>query len=280
MMQKERRRITGKQIAFVPTMGYFHEGHLSLMNKAKEENELVIASIFVNPLQFGPDEDFDTYPRNEKRDILLAEKNGVDILFIPPVDEMYPTELSTIMKVGDRANVLCGRSRPGHFDGVVTVLSKLFNLIQPHRVYVGMKDAQQVAVIDGLIKDYNFPIELIGLPTIREDSGLAKSSRNVYLTDQELTEAVCIQKALNIGRELVVNGVKSSSEIMKQVEQIILKDTSGIIDYIELLSYPRLLPVTEINQEVILAAAVNFNKARLIDNIIFDSHGNLVKRIS
>lgn len=280
LMQEERLKLTNKMIGFVPTMGYFHEGHLSLMSQAKEENDILIVSVFVNPLQFGPNEDFDTYPRDEERDIRLAKEQGVDVLFMPHVTEMYPTELSITMQVGERANALCGRSRPGHFDGVVTVLSKLFNLIQPNKVYVGMKDAQQVAVIDGLINDYNFPIKLIGLPTVREQSGLAKSSRNVNLSDEERIEAIWIQKALRVGQQLVSDGEVRSSEIIKAVEQLILKETNGKIDYIELLSYPTLKPVTMIKQNVILATAVKFNKVRLIDNIIFNHHGIIMKRLS
>ena len=157
-----------KEIGFVPTMGAFHEGHTSLMKQARKENDLLITSIFVNPLQFGANEDFDTYPRNADHDIEIAKKHGVDILFMPEVEDMYPQELSIRMHVTKRTNVLCGKSRPGHFDGVVTVLTKLFNIIMPNRAYFGLKDAQQFAVVDSLITDYNFPIELIGLPTIRD----------------------------------------------------------------------------------------------------------------
>lgn len=269
-MQKERLKISSNKIAFVPTMGYFHEGHLALMDQAKKENDLLIVSVFVNPLQFGPSEDFNTYPRDEERDIRLAEKHDVDILFMPALQEIYPTELSITMQVGVRANVLCGRSRPGHFDGVVTVLSKLFNLLQPHHVYLGMKDAQQVAVVDGLISDYNFPIKLNALPTIRDNSGLAKSSRNIYLSEIEREEAAWIQRALKAAQKLVSEGETRSVKIIKIVEKIIKKETSATIDYIELLSYPSLLPVIKSDQTMILATAVHFKKVRLIDNIIID----------
>src|SRR5690625_201396 len=185
IMQKISRKHRYQNIGFVPTMGYLHEGHLSLVRQAKEENDILIMSIFVNPLQFGPNEDFDRYPRDEVRDIELAKKVGVDYLFLPDVDEMYPNELAIEMKIKDRVDVLCGASRPGHFDGVITVLTKLFHIVQPTHAYFGLKDAQQIAVVDTLINDLNFPITLIGVKTKREKDGLALSSRNVYLSDME-----------------------------------------------------------------------------------------------
>jgi pantoate--beta-alanine ligase len=185
-----------KKIGFVPTMGFFHDGHLQLMKKAKEENDTVVSSVFVNPLQFGPNEDFDRYPRNEEEDIRKAEYVGVDFLFIPPLDEMYPQKMQITMTINDRIDVLCGKARPGHFDGVITVVTKLFHITQPDQVYFGMKDAQQVAVIDALIQNLNFPISLIGLPTVREEDGLAKSSRNVNLSKRERAQANWLYKAL------------------------------------------------------------------------------------
>ena len=280
LLQKRMSNLQKQQIGFVPTMGFFHEGHISLIKSAKKENDIVVTSIFVNPLQFGPNEDFEKYPRDEEQDMKLAEQSGVDILFIPDVHEMYPREMSISMQSNKRVDVLCGRSRPGHFDGVVTVLTKLFNMIQPHKVYFGMKDAQQVAVVDGLITDFNFPIELIGLPTIREKSGLAKSSRNVYLSSEENDSAVWLYKALTIGRQLVVDGENNPANIVKEVMKVITTETNGIIDYVELLSYPELQPVTEMNQQVILAVAVQFKNARLIDNLLFDCNGKIVERLS
>src|SRR5690625_3136158 len=203
-MQKHMLNIIkqNKQVGFVPTMRYFHEGHTSLMDQAKEDNDLVVTSIFVNPLQFGPNEDFEKYPRDAERDLDLAKQHGVDILFIPTIKDMYPDEMSISMNINKRVNVLCGRSRPGHFNGVVVVLAKLFNIILPDKVYFGMKDAQQVAVVKSLIDDYNFPIDLMGMPTIRETSGLAKSSRNVYLNHAEKKEALWLYKALNVSQQL------------------------------------------------------------------------------
>ncbi|WP_284141313.1 MULTISPECIES: pantoate--beta-alanine ligase [unclassified Virgibacillus] len=262
-------------IGFVPTMGYFHEGHLRLMEEAKKENTITIASIFVNPLQFGPNEDFDNYPRNEKRDIQLAEKVNVDFLFIPTVNEMYPQNMKINVSILDRTDVLCGRSRPGHFNGVITVLTKLFHIIQPDNVYFGLKDAQQVAVVDALIQDLNFPIHLHGVPTVREQDGLAKSSRNVNLTLAERKNAPILAKALQDGRRLVVDGETDTDIIINEVTKS-LHACIGKIDYIELLSFPELRPVETINQHVILAVAVQYNHARLIDNIIFDQNGTII----
>ncbi|OZU90134.1 pantoate--beta-alanine ligase [Virgibacillus indicus] len=267
----------GKQIGFVPTMGFFHEGHISLMRQARNDNDIVITSIFVNPLQFGPSEDFEQYPRNEEKDAKIAEEIDVDYLFMPDVSEMYPEKMSIDISINNRVNVLCGRSRPGHFDGVITVLTKLFNIVRPDKVYFGMKDAQQVAVVDALITNLNFPIELIGLPTVREGDGLAKSSRNVYLKDGERSEAIWLSKALIKGQELVVDGEKNPDIIVKEVINTLKQQTNSKLDYVELLSYPELQPVSVINEQVILAAAVYFERARLIDNLIFDSEGRLNK---
>lgn len=266
-----------QQIGFIPTMGYFHEGHLTLMKAARQENDTVVASVFVNPLQFGPNEDFETYPRDEERDIQLARQTGVDALFIPNAEEMYPQLPIIKMGITERTNVLCGKSRPGHFDGVLTVLTKLFHIITPDQVYFGMKDAQQTAVVDALIRDLNFPIELRGIETVREADGLAKSSRNVYLSENERNEASSLYKAMEKGRSLVVEGEQNPTVVIDEVRQIILNHTSGEIDYVELYNYPELKPVHVINQQVILAVAVQFNKARLIDNIIFNESGEVTK---
>lgn len=268
-----------KTIGFVATMGFFHEGHVALMEQAKADNEVVITSIFVNPLQFGPSEDYEQYPRDEKKDIMLADEAGVDILFIPDTQDMYPRKMIINLDIAERTNVLCGRSRPGHFQGVVTVLAKLFHVIQPTRTYFGRKDAQQVAVVDALIDDLNYPIELIALPTIREKDGLAKSSRNVNLRKSERAEASCIYKDLEHGRQLVVDGEKNPDIVVKEVLDSITSHTSGKIDYVELLSYPDLQPVSVIEQQVVLATAVYFEGARLIDNLLFDKNGKIAIRI-
>ncbi|RWZ60291.1 pantoate--beta-alanine ligase [Halobacillus fulvus] len=267
----------GKSIGFVPTMGYLHEGHVRLMEAAREENDIVILSIFVNPLQFGENEDLDHYPRDEEHDRKTAEQNGVDLVFFPSEDVMYPEPMSMQISVVRRADVLCGRSRPGHFEGVVTVLTKLFNLCRPTRAYFGMKDAQQAAVVDALINDFNFPMTLVPVETVREADGLAKSSRNVNLSDEERMEAPALQEALQYGRKLVEEGEKNPDQLIKTTRKFLENKTRGKIDYIELLSYPSLEPLTTIDQQAILAVAVFYDKARLIDNVVFGKQGELIK---
>jgi len=263
---------TGKSIGFVPTMGFLHEGHIALATRAQEENDLVVMSIFVNPAQFGPNEDFDRYPRDVERDAALAEQAGVDILFLPSVDEIYPENSGIKIQAGKQADVLCGASRPGHFNGVLKVVTKLFHMVEPTRVYFGQKDAQQLAIIESLVRDYNFPLEIRRVETIRESDGLAKSSRNVFLSEQERMEAPALNQALNSGiREYEVHrDAKQAIEVtIKEIEE----KTSGKIDYVELLAYPNLTAPTKDDQEVILAVAVFFEKARLIDNLILTSKG-------
>lgn len=267
-----------KQLGFVATMGFLHDGHLSLMREAKQENDIVVSSIFVNPLQFGPNDDYETYPRDEDRDTLLAEQAGVDILFIPTPTEMYPNPMMIQMGIEKRTDVLCGRSRPGHFNGVLTVLTKLFHIISPDKVYFGLKDAQQVAVVDALIADLNFPTELVGMPTVREADGLAKSSRNVNLKESERKEAIWIYKSLQKGYQLIQNGEKDPKKVIDEVIKTLESNVSGKIDYVELLSYPSLEKVSTINQPVILATAVYYEQARLIDNLLLNENGERIDR--
>lgn len=259
-----------KSIGFVPTMGFLHEGHLSLVAKAKQENDVVVMSIFVNPLQFGPNEDFETYPRDIERDEKLAKNAGVDYLFVPTVKEMYPTEMGSKLTAIKRTNVLCGKSREGHFDGVVTVLSKLFHIICPDKAYFGMKDAQQVAVVDALINDYFFPIELVPVETIREIDGLAKSSRNVYLDASERKEAPQLFQILTLAKNKILQGERSIENLTLFIKRYIQENTSGEIDYVEMYSYPALEPIERIEGKIIIALAVKYSKARLIDNIVMD----------
>ncbi|MEC1407050.1 pantoate--beta-alanine ligase [Bacillus halotolerans] len=259
----------GKTIGFVPTMGFLHEGHLTLADKARQENDAVVMSIFVNPTQFGPGEDFEAYPRDLERDAALAENVGVDILFTPDASDMYPGEKNVTIHVERRTEVLCGRSREGHFDGVAIVLTKLFNLVKPTRAYFGLKDAQQVAVVDGLISDFFMDIELVAVDTVREEDGLAKSSRNVYLTAEERREAPKLYQALQTSAELIRAGERNPEAVINAAKDII-ETTSGRIDYVELYSYPELEPVNKLEGKIILAVAVAFSKARLIDNIIID----------
>lgn len=260
----------GKTIGFVPTMGYLHEGHVALMEAARKENDIVVLSIFVNPLQFGPNEDFDRYPRDIARDEKIAKEAGVDVLFYPSVAEMYPRPLSVKIVVTERVDVLCGKSRPGHFDGVATVLTKLFHIVMPTRAYFGMKDAQQVAVVDGLIRDFHFPIELVPVPTVREADGLAKSSRNVYLSEKERKEAPALYAALNNAKAAIENGLRDPQAVRALIEDYLTTHTSGVIDYVDVYSYPELKPLDTLAGNIIIAIAVRFTNARLIDNITVD----------
>ncbi|MBC1482408.1 pantoate--beta-alanine ligase [Listeria sp. FSL L7-1509] len=254
-------------IGFVPTMGFLHEGHMSLVSHARKENDFVVMSVFVNPTQFGPNEDFDAYPRDEVHDSTLAEQGGVDILFIPSVEEIYPGELATKLHVEKRVSVLDGADREGHFDGVITVLTKLFHLVSPNNAYFGQKDAQQVAVVSGLVEDYFFPVNLRIIPTVREADGLAKSSRNVYLSELERKEAPVIHKALTLGRSLIESGVTNETNIIQQMTATINQQTAHEkIAYLAIYSYPEFTPVTDWTKGIIIAAAVKYSKARLIDN--------------
>ncbi|SEM84051.1 pantoate--beta-alanine ligase [Mesobacillus persicus] len=271
-MQKKilRLKSSGNKIGFVPTMGYLHEGHKALMKQARKENDVLVLSIFVNPLQFGPGEDLEAYPRDFEHDRMVAKEEGADFIFYPTVQEMYPKHSSVKVSVEDRTDVLCGKSRPGHFDGVATVLTKLFHLIMPDRVYLGLKDAQQVAVVDGLIKDFNFPIELVPVPTVRELDGLAKSSRNVNLLSIERDQAKELYQSLLYAKEEIEQGERDPEKVIDMVKAFIEMRCDAKIDYVEIYSYPELKPLNIIAGKVILALAVKFSKARLIDNLILE----------
>lgn len=270
MMQQKIRGLKkqGKTIGYVPTMGYLHEGHLKLIKNAVGENDITVISIFVNPLQFGPNEDFEAYPRDPEKDTKLAREAGVDFIFMPGTADMYPKELSMNIQVTKRAEVLCGRSRPGHFNGVATVIIKLFNIVLPDRVYFGSKDAQQTAIVDGLIAELNFPIQLRAVETSREANGLARSSRNVYLLDEERQQAPELYLSLQKAEKAIKSGERDPAIILQLVKEHIEKNTDGVIDYIEVLSYPQLNEVSSLHGQIIIAIAVKFSKARLIDNII------------
>jgi pantoate--beta-alanine ligase len=269
-MQKEiiQQKEQGHTIGFVPTMGFLHEGHLTLLNRARQESDILVLSIFVNPLQFGPKEDFSTYPRDFDRDCALAESEKVDILFYPSVEEMYPNEPSVKVTVQDRTDVLCGKSRPGHFDGVATVITKLFNIIMPTRAYFGKKDAQQVAVLEGLISDFNYPVELIAVDIVREKDGLAKSSRNVNLLPRERQEATVLNHSLQAAKSAISEGERTPAKLITMITDIITNESTGIIDYVEIFSYPQLKPLEKLEGTIIIALAVKFTKVRLIDNLI------------
>lgn len=257
-------------IGFVPTMGYLHEGHISLIKKAREENDIVITSIFVNPTQFGPNEDFEKYPRDESRDLQKCEENGCDIVFLPQVDEMYPDSFLTFVQVEELGKGLCGKSRPTHFRGVTTVLTKLFNIVKPDRAYFGQKDAQQLVIVKKMVEDLNMDVEIIGCPIVREADGLAISSRNTYLSPEERNDALFLNKSLKLAKNLIENGEKNISIIKNEMKKTILSGNNNSIDYIEFVDTKTLNPVSEIKDKVLIAIAVKVGKTRLIDNIVVE----------
>jgi pantoate--beta-alanine ligase len=265
---------SSKSVGFVPTMGYLHAGHASLIKAAKAQSDLVVLSIFVNPLQFGPNEDFDKYPRDPQRDLHLAEAEGVDIVFAPSVEEMYPKPIQTTVSVSGLTARLCGASRPGHFDGVATVVSKLIHIVQPDKAFFGQKDAQQVAVIQQMVNDLNIPVDIVPCPTLREADGLAMSSRNVYLSGAERQQALVLSQSLAIAADFIRDHPRfSAEELVNAVTNHIRTASLGEIDYVEVLAYPSLQPFKRSDEldsdQVIVALAVKFSKARLIDNQLF-----------
>lgn len=267
----EYRRKNDGSVGFVPTMGYLHEGHASLLRKARSQSGLVVLSIFVNPLQFGPGEDFERYPRNTERDLEVAEAAGADLVFMPTVSEMYPSPIRTTVAVSGLTSRLCGASRPGHFDGVATVVSKLFHIVQPDQAFFGLKDAQQVAVIKQMVQDLNLPVEIVPCPTLREQDGLAMSSRNVYLSDEERKQALVLSQALDKAKEFVQSRANfNASELESLVRNHITSAPLAVIDYAEVLAFPSLEPFANSTDtdSIILALAVKFGKTRLIDNVI------------
>ena len=261
--QKQKAR----RVGFVPTMGALHEGHLSLIRQAAKENDLVVVSIFVNPLQFGPREDFKKYPRPLSRDLLLCRKQGVDFVFTPSPKSLYPGSFSTFVDVAGLGESLCGKFRPGHFRGVTTVVAKLLNIIQPDRIYLGQKDAQQAIIIKRMVDDLDFSVKVRVMPTLREEDGLALSSRNIYLNKQEREIAPVLFRALNLARVLISNGAKDTVRIISRMKQMIVKK-SAKIDYIAIVDLANLLPLKVVSGECLIALAVRIGRVRLIDNII------------
>ncbi len=258
--------LRGKSIGFVPTMGYFHEGHLSLMRCARKENEIVVVSIFVNPIQFLPGEDLNRYPRDIERDRKLAEKEGVDLLFIPDEREMYPEGFSTYVEVSGITEKLCGRSRPGHFRGVTTVLLKLFNVVKPDRAYFGKKDFQQLKVVSRMVEDLNFGIEVVGCPTVREKDGLAMSSRNTYLSEEERRSALSLYRSLILAKEMFERGERDAETIRRRISEFILSHPHTRIDYVEVVDQETFEPVKRVREGDLIALAVFVGNTRLIDN--------------
>lgn len=270
-------RSSGKRLALVPTMGALHEGHLSLVKEARKHADHITVSIFVNPTQFGPSEDFNEYPREVEQDIeKLANIGGVDVVFLPSTEEMYPFGLeqnATWVTVEQLDRQLCGKFRDGHFLGVTTVVSKLFNACKPHFGVFGLKDAQQFLILRRMVKEMCMDIELVGVPTYREKDGLAASSRNVYLSDTHRRQAPAIYQALNHVRELILQGEKDMQMIREQLQQTISSDTEGVVQYAEIVDLDFIQPVQRImpGQEVLVAVAVFFEKTRLIDNVFVQS---------
>jgi len=263
-------RTEGKTIGFVPTMGAFHEGHLSLMRQARKDNDVVITSIFVNPTQFGPNEDYEAYPRNLDSDSKMASEVGVDVIFAPSARDMYPYGYATFVHVEGITEKMCGASRPGHFRGVTTVVAKLFNLVKPHKAYFGQKDAQQCAVIKRMSEDMNFDIEIIIMPTVREADGLAMSSRNKYLNPEERKSALILINSLSLAEKLIKSGEVSASTLYQEMLSLINNEPLAKIDYISIVDAETLEARETIKGKILIALAVYIGKTRLIDNVIIN----------
>jgi pantoate--beta-alanine ligase len=261
-------RSDGARIGFVPTMGYFHDGHLSLMRASVRDNDLTVVSLFVNPLQFGPGEDFSRYPRDLGADARKAAAAGVDVLFCPSAGEVYPEDIRTFVEVPQMSSRLCGASRPGHFRGVATVVAKLVNMVQPGIMYLGQKDAQQAAILRKMLYDLHFPLKVRVLPTVREADGLAMSSRNVYLLPSERSQSPVIFRSLTMARALVAHGESDAGKIISKIKKLIVEETSASIEYVSCVEPKELVPVRRIKGQVLFVVAVRFSSARLIDNML------------
>lgn len=269
----DRVRQADERIGFVPTMGYLHEGHMSLVREARRRTDRCVASIFVNPLQFGPNEDLSRYPRDLDRDRAQLSSAGVDALYLPKPAAMYPDGFQTRVDVTGVTAGLCGRSRPGHFRGVTTVLTKLFNTVKPHVAFFGEKDFQQLVTVQRMVEDLDFDIEVAGMPIVREEDGVAMSSRNKYLTAEERAAARCLCRALEAARGEVAGGERSVDRLQRRVEDIIQEEPLARIDYVELVDVENLHAVSRIDQPTLLALAVRFGATRLIDNTVLEAVG-------
>ncbi len=266
----QRARSEKHLIGLVPTMGFFHEGHLELMRRAREDCDVVVVSLFVNPTQFGVGEDFEDYPRDFERDRVLAEKEGVDYLFAPDVSDMYPEGFSTYVEVKGLSEVMCGIARPGHFRGVATVVTKLFNIIPAHKAYFGQKDAQQLAIIRRMVTDLNIPVEIVSVPTVRESDGLAMSSRNIYLDSEERKAATVLYRALKRAAEMIDAGERDASVLKEKMKELVSTEPLVSLEYIEICDNIYLKPLQELSGELLVAIAARVGRARLIDNMLFD----------
>lgn len=260
----------GLTVGFVPTMGYLHKGHKSLMEAARANNDKVVVSVFVNPMQFGPNEDLESYPRDFEKDSALCESVGVDLIFHPEPEEMYADGFCSYVDMNGLTTELCGKSRPIHFRGVQTVVLKLFNIVKPDTAYFGQKDAQQLAVIKRMVKDLNVDTEIVGCPIVREADGLAKSSRNTYLNPDERKAALILSRSLKLGRELIENGETDSKAVIKAITDSINTEPLAKIDYVDVVDFDTITPVDKIGKPVLVAIAVYIGKTRLIDNFIIE----------
>ena len=265
-----RAKKAGQTVGFVPTLGALHAGHLSLIKRARQESDFVVVSIFLNPTQFGPEEDLSKYPKQEREDLDLCSQAGVDAVFSPSVEQMYPSGHRTAVKVQGLSEKLCGTHRPGHFAGVCTVVAKLFNIVEPDLAYFGQKDAQQALIITRMVQDLDMPIQIRLCPTIREENGLAMSSRNAYLTAQQRSQAACLYQALLKGKDLIEADQRDPQVVTEAMKKIITQASPCQIDYIAAVDPQTLEPVTKQSPVWLLAVAVWIGKARLIDNIVVD----------
>ena len=261
-------RERGLSVGLVPTMGYLHEGHKSLIDKAVEQNDCVVVSVFVNPIQFGPTEDLATYPRDLEHDAAICEEAGADLIFHPQPEEMYYDDFCTYIDMDNLTKGLCGRTRPTHFRGVCTVVGKLFHIVGPDRAYFGQKDAQQLAVIRRMVRDLNFPLQIVGCPIVREEDGLAKSSRNTYLSPEERKAAVILNKGLEKGEEMVRAGERDAGKVKKSICDIIESEPLAKIDYVDIVDFDNIQEKEVLEGSVLAAVAVYIGKTRLIDNFI------------
>lgn len=270
----DEARAAGRTVGFVPTMGYFHEGHLGLVRAARAESDVVVVSIFVNPLQFGEGEDLDAYPRDPEGDAAAAEAEGVDVLFVPPVEEMYPRACVTTVHVAELSEGLCGITRPTHFDGVATVVSKLFSIVGPCRAYFGKKDYQQLAVVRRLVADLGMPVEVVGCPLVREPDGVAMSSRNAYLGAEERRAATVLHRGLVAGVEAARGGERDADALARLVAEVVASEPRVHLEYAEVVSGDALAPVRQLDGDVLVAVAARVGRARLIDNatLAVDAH--------
>ena len=257
----------GKTIGLVPTMGFLHEGHASLIRKCREQNDIVVVSDFVNPTQFGPNEDLEAYPRDFERDSKLCESLGADLIFAPSPEDMY-YDPHAFVSIDTLSETLCGKTRPIHFKGVCTVVTKLFHIVAPDRAYFGEKDAQQLAIIRKMVKDLNFDIEIVGCPIVREEDGLAKSSRNTYLNDKERQAALCLSRAVKTGKEVIYTGA-DAKEVLNPMKAIIEAEPLARIDYVMMVDALTMQPIEKADRDVLVAMAVYIGKTRLIDNFSY-----------